>query len=126
MLSVSGTSSEGSVGSGYLVCSFRMQLPQNSQETRKPHSSILLAPTGDRKPSLKASGHSTSIGEPHQYGLMIECDGVLVDIHKDCHRVAFNKAFEVCLILFKGHDLLLFHSITYNVWIVLSNAGAWA
>ncbi|KAL3149056.1 hypothetical protein ABBQ32_001901 [Trebouxia sp. C0010 RCD-2024] len=49
---------------------------------------------GDRKPSLKASGHSTSIGEPHQYGLMIECDGVLVDIHKDCHRVAFNKAFE--------------------------------
>lgn len=40
---------------------------------------------------------STSVGPPHQYGLMIECDGVLVDIHKDCHRVAFNKAFEVHL-----------------------------
>ncbi len=26
---------------------------------------------------------------------MIEVDGVLVDIHKDCHRVAFNQAFEV-------------------------------
>lgn len=49
---------------------------------------------GKRKAPLKASAESTSIGEPHQYGLMIECDGVLVDIHKDCHRVAFNKAFE--------------------------------
>ena len=39
---------------------------------------------------------SSSIGEPHEYGIMVECDGVLVDIHKDCHRVAFNQAFEVC------------------------------
>jgi len=38
---------------------------------------------------------SSSIGQPHTYGLMIEVDGVLVDIHKDCHRVAFNQAFEV-------------------------------
>lgn len=97
MLSVSGTSSESSVASGYLVRSFRMHLLQDFQDNRRPYIPILLAPTGDRTASLRASAQSTSIGESHQYGLMIECDGVLVDIHKDCHRVAFNKAFEVCL-----------------------------
>ena len=80
-----------------MVCSFGMKLLQNLQGSS--YMSILLAPTGDRKPSVKTSAQSTSNVEPHQYGLMIECDGVLVDIHKDCHRVAFNKAFEVCLLL---------------------------
>ena len=59
-------------------------------------TSILLASAGQRHAHLRAA-QSTSIGQPHQYGLMIECDGVLVDIHKDCHRVAFNMAFEVRL-----------------------------
>lgn len=57
--------------------------------------SVLLASAGQRPAQLRATAPSTSIGQPHQYGLMIECDGVLVDIHKDCHRVAFNMAFEV-------------------------------
>lgn len=34
---------------------------------------------------------------------MVECDGVLVDIHKDAHRVAFNKAFEVTLFVWSPH-----------------------
>lgn len=38
----------------------------------------------------------SQLGGSHPYGLMVECDGVLVDIHKDAHRVAFNQAFEVC------------------------------
>ena len=29
------------------------------------------------------------------FGLLLECDGVLVDTHKDGHRVAFNSAFSV-------------------------------
>ena len=70
-----------------------------SESSRFKSHVDLLAPTGDRKPSVRTSAQSTRNGEPHQYGLMIECDGVLVDIHKDCHRVAFNKAFEVCLLL---------------------------
>ena len=45
--------------------------------------------------SSRVNAQSTSNEQPHPYGLMIECDGVLVDIHKDCHRVAFNQAFEV-------------------------------
>lgn len=100
------------------------------QDTGKCHISILLAPTGKRKAPLKASAESTSIGEPHQYGLMIECDGVLVDIHKDCHRVAFNKAFEVRLNLFTVdvlHDLLS-HVSRYalDTLTMLPHAGAWA
>lgn len=62
------------------------------------YTSILLVFAGQRCAPLRAA-QSTSIGQPHQYGLMIECDGVLVDIHKDCHRVAFNMAFQVCLCL---------------------------
>ena len=46
---------------------------------------------------MTVRAQSSSIGQPHKYGLMIEVDGVLVDIHKDCHRVAFNQAFEVSL-----------------------------
>ena len=26
-------------------------------------------------------------------GLLLECDGVMVDVHRDAHRVAFNQAF---------------------------------
>ena len=40
---------------------------------------------------------ASQVGSTHPYGLIVECDGVLVDIHKDAHRVAFNKAFEVTL-----------------------------
>lgn len=32
---------------------------------------------------------------PQNIGLLIECDGVLLDVHKDGHRVAFNRAFQV-------------------------------
>ncbi|DBB09328.1 TPA: hypothetical protein ACH3X3_007907 [Trebouxia sp. C0006] len=49
---------------------------------------------GHTHPSSVVRAQSSSIGHPHTYGLMIEVDGVLVDIHKDCHRVAFNQAFE--------------------------------
>lgn len=38
---------------------------------------------------------TSQLSSSHPYGLMVECDGVLVDIHKDAHRVAFNQAFEV-------------------------------
>ncbi|KAK9807404.1 hypothetical protein WJX73_000842 [Symbiochloris irregularis] len=31
---------------------------------------------------------------PQNIGLLIECDGVLLDVHKDGHRVAFNRAFQ--------------------------------
>eukprot|EP00894_Picocystis_sp_ML_P005355 jgi/Pico_ML_1/55872/g1493.t1 len=27
-------------------------------------------------------------------GLLLECDGVMVDVHRDAHRVAFNQAFQ--------------------------------
>lgn len=58
----------------------------------------LLPSVGQRRAPVKANAQSTSIGQPLKYGLMIECDGVLVDIHKDCHRVAFNMAFEVSFV----------------------------
>jgi hypothetical protein len=28
-------------------------------------------------------------------GLLLECDGVVVDTHSEGHRVAFNRAFQV-------------------------------
>lgn len=30
----------------------------------------------------------------HAMGLLLECDGVMVDVHRDAHRVAFNQAFQ--------------------------------
>ena len=61
-------------------------------------SRSLLPFSGQRGAQLKANAQSTSSGQPIKYGMMIECDGVLVDIHKDCHRVAFNMAFEVSFV----------------------------
>lgn len=58
----------------------------------------LLLSAGQRQAQMKATALSTGTGQPLKYGLMIECDGVLVDIHKDCHRVAFNMAFEVSFV----------------------------
>lgn len=31
-----------------------------------------------------------------EIGVLLECDGVLVDVHMYGHRVAFNRAFAVC------------------------------
>ncbi len=36
-----------------------------------------------------------SSGGGPSFGLLLECDGVLVDTHNDGHRVAFNRAFSV-------------------------------
>lgn len=58
----------------------------------------LFPSAGQRHARVKATAQRTSTGQPLKYGLMIECDGVLVDIHKDCHRVAFNMAFEVSFV----------------------------
>ena len=66
---------------------------------------------------------------------MIEVDGVLVDIHKDCHRVAFNQAFEVsdamspciCQLTHSGvHKPESMAHICYCLWnVAWPVEGAW-
>lgn len=42
-----------------------------------------------------AAAEGSGVGGP--LGIIIECDGALVDAHGEGHRVAFNRAFEVRL-----------------------------
>ena len=49
-----------------------------------------------------------------QYGLLIECDGVLCDTHREGHRVAFNRAFSVSPSASYVHVTLLLVSCSYG------------
>lgn len=40
-------------------------------------------------------GGDSGAGADAPVGLLIECDGALVDAHVEGHRVAFNRAFSV-------------------------------
>ena len=35
------------------------------------------------------------MAEGSPIGILLECDGVLIDAHREGHRVAFNRAFTV-------------------------------
>lgn len=48
-----------------------------------------------------------------QYGLLIECDGVLCDTHREGHRVAFNRAFSVSTSASYAHVTLVPMSCSY-------------
>lgn len=50
-------------------------------------SALHLSPRSSRNVRARAKEASAPVG------LLLECDGVLVDVHRDAHRVAFNEAF---------------------------------
>ena len=52
-----------------------------------------------RKGSCRVRAAEDGQESKPQYGLLIECDGVLCDTHREGHRVAFNRAFSVSPIL---------------------------
>lgn len=43
---------------------------------------------------IRSQATSTAEKQPGRPALLLECDGVVVDLHMDGHRVAFNKAFQ--------------------------------
>ncbi len=44
-------------------------------------------------PAPECSLHNCKLEELTSRPLCLQNDGVLVDVHADCHRVAFNQAF---------------------------------
>ena len=52
-----------------------------------------------RKGSCRVQAAEDGQDSKPQYGLLLECDGVLCDTHREGHRVAFNRAFSVSPLL---------------------------
>lgn len=63
---------------------------------------------------------SASAAESPRLGLLIECDGVLVDTHMDGHRVAFNRAFGVKLVTLLSHVQQSFWGKTCHTYVTRS------
>jgi hypothetical protein len=70
-----------------------INLCRNSRATSVPRRQHQQRRQGSWRRSAAAEEGSSGSGEA--VGLIIECDGAIVDAHVEGHRVAFNRAFSV-------------------------------
>ena len=61
----------------------------------QPWQSADLGPRYTKKGCRPVRAAAADQVSKPETGLLVECDGVLCDTHREGHRVAFNRAFSV-------------------------------